>query len=80
MKVVSLDPAKEQKKKHREEICSLLEQMKTMVMDGGIDEFVCASISETGEIQIHAVCRDFLGGLGLFEAGKKIFIDQKEEE
>lgn len=80
MKVVNLDPAKEQKKKHREEVCELLDEMKKMVMDGGIDEFVAASIGENGEIQIHAVCRDFLGGLGLFEAGKKIFIDQKEEE
>lgn len=80
MKVVNLDPAKDQKKKHRDEICTLLEQMKTMAMDGEVDEFVCASISENGDIQIHAVCRDFLGGLGLFEAGKKIFIDQKEEE
>ena len=80
MKVVSLDPANEQKKKHKEEVCQLLDQMKKMVMDGEIDEFVAASISNNGEIHIHAVCRDFLGGLGLFEAGKKIFIDQKEEE
>lgn len=80
MKVINVDPANEQKKKHKLEICALLDQMKDMVMDGHIDEFVSSSISEKGEIQIHAVCRDFLGGVGLFEVGKKIFIDKKEDE
>lgn len=80
MKIVNIDPVNEQKKKHREEICEVLEQMKTMVMEGDLEEFVAASISEKGDLQIHAACKDFLGGVGLFEIGKKIFIDQKDAE
>lgn len=54
--------------------------MKKEVESGNIDEFVAASIGESGEIQIHAAVKDFIGGVGLFEIGKKIMIDSKEEE
>jgi hypothetical protein len=80
MKVVSIDSAKEQKKKHRDEVCELLDQMKVMVEQGQLEEFVAASIGEDGDIRVHAVCKDFLGGLGLFEIGKNIFITQKDAE
>jgi len=80
MKVVNIDSIKDQKKKHREEVCGLLDEMKTLVEKGEIEEFVAASIGEDGDIKIHAVCKDFLGGLGLFEVGKNIFIAQKDAE
>ena len=79
MKVVNIDPINEQKKRQREELCEILDEMKKMVSEGQIDEFVAASICNEGTIQIHAVCKDFIGGVGLFEIGKKIFIDQKED-
>ena len=80
MKIVNIDPVNEQKKKHRNEVCDLFEQMKTMALNGEIDEFVAVSIGDDGDIKLHAVCKDFLGGVGLFEIGKKIFIEQKGEE
>lgn len=80
MKIVNIDPANEQKKKHREDVCDLFDQMKTMAAQGEIDEFVAVSIGEDGDIKLHAVCKDFLGGVGLFEIGKKIFIEQKDAE
>lgn len=80
MKVVSLDPQNEIKKKHKQDLINILNEMKKEVESGNIDEFVAASIGESGEIQIHAAVKDFIGGVGLFEIGKKIMIDSKEEE
>ena len=80
MKVVSLDPQNELKKKHKQDLLEILDEMKKEVESGNIDEFVAASIGENGDIQIHAAVKDFIGGIGLFEIGKKLMIDNKGEE
>lgn len=78
MNVVSIDPKTKQKQQRKEELLEVLDTMKKMVETGEIEEFVAASIQEEGAVQIHAVVKDVLGGIGLFEIGKKIIIDQHE--
>lgn len=80
MKVVTIDPAKEQEKKHRESLFEVLDAMREMIEEGRINEFVAASVSDKGEVQIHAGCKDLLGAVGLFCIGQKIMIDRQEQE
>lgn len=76
MKVVTFNPQQEQVKKHKQDLLDILDNMKAMVENGTIDEFVAASVSKNGETQIHACVKDFVGGVGLFEIGKNIFLLQ----
>lgn len=74
MNVVSISQKREDTRKL--DLLEVLDEMKRRVETGEITEFVAASLDDDGEIQIHANVRDVAGGVGLFEIGKKIFIDQ----
>lgn len=74
MNVVSISQKREDTRKS--DLLEVLDEMKRRVETGEITEFVAASLDDDGEIQIHANVRDVAGGVGLFEIGKKIFIDQ----
>ena len=71
--VVSISQKREDTKKA--DLLEVLEEMRKRVESGEISEFVAASLSEEGDVQIHANVRDIAGGVGLFEIGKKIFIE-----
>ena len=73
MNVVSIDPKSKQDEQRRAEMLSVLEEMKTMVESGEIEEFVACSTGN-GECKIHASCLDGVGGVGLFEVGKHLLI------
>ncbi len=75
MNVVSIADANQ--KKRKAELLETLEEIKKMVENDEITEFVATSINDDGDIKIHAYCKDFIGGVGLFEIGKKIFISQE---
>lgn len=76
MKVINID--QEQVKKKQQDLLEVIEDMKQMITDGEVEEFVATSISPDGDILIHAACKDFIGGVGLFEIGKRIFIESKD--
>lgn len=63
-------------KKRREELLEVLDDLRNKVEAGEIEEFVAASISTDGDVQIHASIFDTAGGIGLFEIGKHILITQ----
>lgn len=73
-----MDPKAKQKQQRKEELLEVLETIKQMIESEEIDEFVAASSGPEGSIQIHAAVKDLLGGVGLFEIGKKMIIDQQE--
>jgi hypothetical protein len=66
--------------KHKKELLEVIDVVKAMIESGEIDEFVMASSSQDGAVQIHASIKDALGGVGLFEIGKRILIDQQINE
>lgn len=73
MNVVSINQKKQDTRK--EDLLEVLDEMKRRVESGEITEFIAASLDDDGDVQIHANVRDIAGGVGLFEIGKKIFIE-----
>lgn len=82
MKVISIneknkDLELEKAQQMKADMLDVLDVMKEMVEAGEIKEFVAASLDENGEVQIHANIRDFAGGVGLFEIGKVLLMEQQ---
>jgi hypothetical protein len=76
MKVVSIDPKIKIDEQRKAEMLEVLNEMKSMVESGEIEEFVACS-SGKGECKIHASCLDGVGGVGLFEVGKHLLIQHE---
>jgi len=77
MKVVSIDPKEKEKQKIKNDLLEVLDEMRTQIEDGNILEFVAVSICDDGECQIHAKVTDLPTGIGLFEIGKHMMIQQE---
>jgi uncharacterized protein YjgD (DUF1641 family) len=78
MEIVSINSAADKLKKQKADLLEVLDTMRSMVESGELDEFVAASINADGDVQLHATCKDLLGGIGLFEIGKKMLIEQQQ--
>jgi uncharacterized metal-binding protein len=52
--------------------------MKEQIESGQIQEFVATSLDKNGEAQIHCYVGDVAVGVGLFEIGKNILMNQYE--
>lgn len=76
MKVISIDPRNKIDERRKSEMIEVLEEMKRMVESGEIEEFVACSTG-SGECKIHASCLDGVGGIGLFEVGKHLLIQNE---
>jgi molybdopterin/thiamine biosynthesis adenylyltransferase len=76
MNVVTIDTKSKQQEQRRTEMLAVLEEMKTMIESGEIEEFVACSTGQ-GECKIHASCLDAVGGVGLFEVGKHLLIQHE---
>jgi hypothetical protein len=57
------------------ELLEVLDEMRRRVEEGDIKEFVAASVTKDGDVQIHASVLDLPGGVGLFEIGKNQLIN-----
>ena len=77
MEIVSINKAAQKAEQHKKDLLEILDKFKEMIENDEIDEFVIASTDKDGEVQIHVTVRDLIGGVGLFEIGKKILIDQE---
>ncbi len=75
MNVVTLDPKLKKEQERKEALLEVLAEMKKLVEEGEITEFVACSMTDAGEAQIHASCLDLVGGVGLFEVGKHLLIE-----
>lgn len=78
MKVVSI--ASEKEKHRKEDLLEVLDEIRAQVESGEIQEFVATSLTADGETQIHVSCLDFPAGVGLYEIGKMMFVQQVEFE
>jgi hypothetical protein len=70
MNVVNFDPQAKFNEERKAELLEVIEEMRKLVDQGEIKEFVACSISRDGDVQIHASVLDLPGGIGLFEIGK----------
>lgn len=77
MKIVSINERSEQKQKS--DLLEVLDDLRTQIESGNIEEFVVSSMTKDGGVEIHASVKDLVGGVGLFEIGKNILISQQTQ-
>lgn len=78
MKVVSIDAPK--KAQVKQDLLDVIDEIRAQIEAGEIVEFVAASVDNRGDPQIHVMTNDFAGGVGLYEIGKHMFINQMSME
>lgn len=80
MNVITLDPQSIVQKKRIDSLLSVIDDLRKKVEDGEITEFVVSALDDDNNVEIYAHTKDFLGGLGMFEMGKIIFVKQMEQQ
>ena len=86
MKVVSIndvkktseDNIKEELAKRKEAMLDVVDHIRQGIESGEIVEFVATSLDTEGESQIHCYIGDVAVGIGLYEIGKSILMNQYE--
>ena len=86
MKIVSINDAPKKseevdikidfQEKRKTELLDILNHMKEQIEAGEIQEFTATSLDKNGEAQIHCYVGDVAVGVGLFEIGKNILMNQ----
>lgn len=85
MKIVSINDAPKKsedtdvidfQEKRKIALLDILNHMKEQVEAGEIQEFTATSLDKNGEAQIHCYVGDVAVGVGLFEIGKNILMNQ----
>ena len=77
MNVVSINSKEKENEKNKADLLEVLNEMRTQIESGNIVEFVAVSMREDGEPQIHSLVSDLPTGVGLFEIGKHMIIQQE---
>ena len=76
-KVLSLITKEQtQKEDYQKDLLEIVDSFRKMIVDGEIIEFAISSLDVEGEVVITTCCKDFLGGVGLFEMGKHTLMMQ----
>jgi hypothetical protein len=75
MEVINISDKSEQRRKAN--MLEVIDDVRKRIEEGKMEEFVMASIDKEGEVNIHASVKDLIGGVGLFEIGKNILIQQQ---
>jgi hypothetical protein len=76
-KVLSLITKEQiQQEDYQKDLLEILDSFRKMVVDGEIVEFAISSVDVAGEVVITTCCKDFIGGVGLFEMGKHTLMMQ----
>jgi hypothetical protein len=75
MEVINITDKSEQRRKAN--MLEVIDEVRKRIEEGNMEEFVMASIDKEGEVNIHASAKDLIGGVGLFEIGKNILIQQQ---
>ena len=74
MEVVSIKDLS--KKKQKTGLLEVLDDLRKRIEEGDLEEFVVASMDGEGNVEIHVCVKDLVGGVGLYEVGKNILIQQ----
>ena len=76
-KIVSLiTKEKSEKEEYNRELLEIVDNFRKMVAKGEVVEFAISSLDIEGEVVITTCCKDFIGGIGLFEMGKHTLMMQ----
>jgi hypothetical protein len=76
-KVLSLITKEQaEKQDYKKDLLEIIDNFRQMIADGEIVEFAISSVDVEGEVVITTCCKDFLGGIGLFEMGKHTLMMQ----
>jgi len=75
MEVIDIQERNE--KRRKQDMLDVIDGVRQMIESGEIEEFVMTSIDKDGEVKIHASIKDLIGGIGLYEIGKNILIQQQ---
>ena len=76
-KIVSLiTKEKTEQEEYNKDLLEILDNFRKMVANGEIVEFAISSLDTEGEVVITTCCKDFIGGIGLFEMGKHTLMMQ----
>lgn len=76
-KIVSLiTKEKSEQEEYNKDLLEILDNFRKMVANGEIVEFAISSLDTEGEVVITTCCKDFIGGIGLFEMGKHTLMMQ----
>ena len=80
MKVVSIDTTKiEENNLRKEEIYKILDELREQVENGTITDFVSASNTSDGAMQMHVACHEMHLAIGMLEISKQIIINNHLE-
>jgi len=76
-KVLSLITKEQaEKQDYKKDLLEIIDNFRQMIADDEIVEFAISSLDVEGEVVITTCCKDFLGGIGLFEMGKHTLMMQ----
>ena len=76
-KVLSLITKEQaEKQDYKKDLLEIIDNFRQMIVDDEIIEFAISSLDVEGEVVITTCCKDFLGGVGLFEMGKHTLMMQ----
>ena len=84
MKVISINdiikkPEEENEERialRKQNLLDILDHIKDEIEAGNITEIVATSLDTNGDAQIHCYVGDVAAGIGLFEIGKNILMNQ----
>lgn len=79
-KIVSIAPNDRERERVKADLLEVLDHMREQIESGDIVEFVATSICNDGVPQIHSYVSDLPAGVGLYELGKHMFIQQEAYE
>ena len=69
-----------QKEVRKEALLEVVDEMRSQIEQGYILELVACSLDDEGECQIHVYVGDKAAGVGLYEIGKHILLNQFDYE
>ena len=76
-KVLSLITKEQvQREDYKKDLLEIIDNFRQMIVDDEIIEFAISSLDVEGGVVITTCCKDFLGGIGLFEMGKHTLMMQ----
>jgi hypothetical protein len=76
-KVLSLITKEQaQREDYKKDLLEIIDNFRQMIVDDEIVEFAISSLDVEGEVVITTCCKDFFGGIGLFEMGKHTLMMQ----
>lgn len=68
---------KSEQEEYNKDLLEIVDNFRKMVANGEIVEFAISSLDTEGEVVITTCCKDFVGGVGLFELGKHTLMMQQ---